>query len=127
MARNKNGETCFECLASDDYCHIYTTEKWCKSKIEKWMKKYPDKCRNFKIVEDAWFIELPAKCMRTFRFPTKREPISEERKEDLKKRMAYARNKKQNYNSDEEFDDEEYDEEIEDELEEFDEEENEKE
>ena len=42
MARNKNGETCFECLASDNCCHVYTTEKWCKSKIEKWMINFVD-------------------------------------------------------------------------------------
>ena len=116
MGRRKSGETCFECLASDDYCHVYTTEQWCKSKIKKWMEKYPDECKNFKEVGDSWFVQVPAKCMRTFRFPTRREPISEERKEALKKRMAYMRNKKQNYNSDEEFDDEDYDEDIDEDI-----------
>lgn len=86
--RNFTGETCFECMAGDEYCNVYTTERWCKGKIDKWMKKYPGKFKNFKKTEDgSYSIQIPARSMRSFTFRDKKEKknrnIEDEKKREI--------------------------------------------
>lgn len=106
--RNYSGETCFECLAGEKYCHVYTTEKWCKTKIEKWMKKYPGKFKGFRETEDgAYFIQIPAKSMRSFTFKDfekrKGPNINDEKRKEIicKAQMGRLRKKFEAVNMDE--------------------------
>ena len=95
MPKIVEGETCFECLAVDDYCHVYTTETWCKNKIKDWLEKFPDECRNFKIQDESWSIEIPARCMRSFSFRKKSSrTFSDEERAKIKERLANSRGKR---------------------------------
>lgn len=89
MATNR--ETCFQCIAGEEFCTVYTNEPWCVSKINKWMEKYPEQCKNFRKVDGdgGVMIDLPSKCMRTFGFPKKME-LSEEEKKIRSERMKRA-------------------------------------
>lgn len=88
------GETCFNCLTSDDYCSIYTTERWCKTKILEWIKTRPNEVRDFKELDDggvtckvpkSWMMKISPKSTRTF---------SEEQKKAAGERMKKAREKR---------------------------------
>lgn len=88
------GETCFNCLTSDDYCSIYTTERWCKTKILEWRKTRPNEVWDFKELDDggvtckvpkSWMMKISPKSTRT---------LTEEQKLAAGERMKNAREKR---------------------------------
>lgn len=88
------GETCFNCLASEDFCSIYTTERWCKTKILEWLKTRPNEVWDFKELNDggvtckvpkSWMMKVNPRATRNF---------SEEQKQAAGERMKKAREKR---------------------------------
>lgn len=92
--RMLTGETCFNCLASEDFCSIYTTEKWCKTKILEWIKTRPNEVWDFKELDDggvtckvpkSWMMKISPKSTRN---------LTEEQKLAAGERMKNAREKR---------------------------------
>lgn len=92
--RMLTGETCFNCLASEDFCSIYTTEKWCKTKILEWRKTRPNEVWDFKELDDGGMMcKVPKSWMMKIS-PKKASGFTEEQKKAAGERMKKAREKR---------------------------------
>lgn len=92
--RELTGETCFNCLAGDDFCTVYTSETWCRNKIKEWMREHPDEVKDFKDYGDGGVqCKVPKSWMTLIR-PKRKVEKSEEEKEKLRERIKMARESK---------------------------------
>lgn len=74
-------ETVISCIAGDNYCTIYSNERYWRNFCKRMLEEHPEDCTLVREYPEDGTIEIrmPMASMRYVRYPTKRELTEEQR------------------------------------------------